>query len=258
MTPDYIQPVFMFANKDYKQMLTTQEEANAFFHAISKMAELMSKGEISYTLQDDMLIWFRSFFWLRDPKFIEAMREFEDDVTLRARMWRLYNLCWALSQAAYAEGDVVDVGCYEAKSSHVFCKYNEDVIWDKRVYLFDYFDAPPGDHKKIKHGPELAKTVAKRMKEYHPVVAEGSVMDTIPKQLPDKICFAHIDLNGHEAEAHVMPEIYSRMSKGAILIFDDYGFSRYRESGLVHQKFLENKCEKILELPTGQGMMVKL
>ncbi len=96
------------------------------------------------------------------------------------------------------------------------------------------------------------------MAEFEPCITAGSVMDTVPKHLPDEICFAHIDLNSAEAEAHVMPEIYERMTKGGIVVFDDYGFARYRDSALVHQKFLANKPERILELPTGQGMMVKL
>jgi hypothetical protein len=167
-------------------------------------------------------------------------------------------LCWALSQAAHVAGDVVDIGCYEARSTHVFCTYNKDLLKYKALYLFDYFDAPAGDHKKALHGPKLEELVAKRMADFEPFVCPGSVTDTIPKHLPDEICFAHIDLNSAEAEAHVMPEVYERMSRGGIIVFDDYGFARYRNSALAHQKFLSKKLERILELPTGQGMMVKL
>lgn len=258
MTNPHVQPVFMFANKDYAQMFKTEDDRKEFFAAISKMAELMHRGGVPFTIHDDIFIWFRSLFWLQDPKFVEAMREFKDDAVLHARSWRIHNLCWALSQAAHIEGDIVDVGCYEAKSTAVFCTYNNDLILGKNLYLFDYFDAPDGDHKKNLHGPELEKKVERRMRKFCPVMCGGDVFETIPHKLPDEICFAHLDLNGHEAEAHVLPELYQRMSKGAILVFDDYGFSRYRESGLSHQKFLEDKPEKILELPTGQGVMVKL
>lgn len=255
---EFVKTVFMFANKDYKKMLADDEEARSFALCLQKMAELMNKGGIPFTVHDDFFVWFRSLFWMQDPKFVEAMKEFEDDLVLHARAWRIHNLCWALSQAAHIDGDVVDVGCYEAKSTHVFCNYNKDHIMGKNLYLFDYFDAPEGDHKKVKHGAGLAKAVEKRMRKFCPVVCEGDVMETIPKHLPNEICFAHIDLNGHEAEAHVMPEIYSRMAKGGIVVFDDYGFARYRESGLTHQRFLQDKPEKILELPTGQGLMIKL
>ena len=258
MTTDCVLPAFLFANKDYARMFSTDDERKEFFAAVTKMVEMMHKGGVPYTLHDDMLVWFRSMFWLHDPKYVEAMREFEDDVLLRARAWRIHNLCWALSQAAHVDGDIVDVGCYEAKSTAVFCNYNEPLIWGKNLYLFDYFDAPDGDHKKTLHGPGLAAKVERRMRKFRPVMCGGDVFETIPRQLPDEICFAHLDLNGHEAEAHVMPELYSRMPKGAILVFDDYGFARYQQSGLAHQKFLENKPEKILELPTGQGVMVKL
>jgi O-methyltransferase len=253
-----VAPVFMFANKDYAQIFQSDDDRKEFFAAVSKMCQLMQKGGVPFTVHDDIFIWFRSLFWMRDPKFVEAMQEFEDDVVLRARAWRIHNLCWALSQAAHIEGDVVDIGCYEAKSTAVFCNYNESLILAKNLYLYDYFDAPEGDHKKHLHGPHLAAKVEERMRKYRPVVVQGSVLETVPRQLPDEICFAHIDLNGHEAEAHVMPEVYERMPRGAILVFDDYGFSRYRDSGLVHQRFLEGKPERILELPTGQGLLIKL
>jgi hypothetical protein len=50
--------------------------------------------------------------------------------------------------------------------------------------------------------------------------------------------------------------VYERLLPGAVVVFDDYGFRRYRESALRHQKFLKGK-EQVLELPTGQGLLVK-
>jgi O-methyltransferase len=255
---EVITPVFMLVNKDYSQMLKNDTDAQKFHSCIMYMAKLMQDGEVPFTVHDDMFVWFRSMFWMQDPKFVGAMREFESDLVLRARSWRIYNLCWALSQAAHVDGDVVDVGCYEAKSTRVFCNYNKDLMMDKNLYLFDYFDAPDGDHKKANHGKQLANKVKKLMQDFCPVVCEGDVIETIPKHLPDEICFAHIDLNGHKAEAHVMPEIYKRLAKGGMILFDDYGFARYKESGLTHQQFLQGKPENILELPSGQGLMIKL
>lgn len=255
-----INPACLLINKDYKTLFADKEAVEEFRELLTSMAGYLkiSDPATTATMHDDLAVWFRNLFFMEDKAFVEAMKPYEYDYILHARMWRIHNLCWALSQAAHVAGDVVDLGCYEARSTHVFCAYNKELIKYKSVYLFDYFDAPPGDHKKVLHGPNLEKLVAERMAEFEPCITAGSVMETIPKHLPDEICFAHIDLNSAEAEAHVIPEVYERMTKGGIVVFDDYGFARYRDSALVHQKFLANKPERILELPTGQGMMVKL
>jgi O-methyltransferase len=254
-----INPACLLINKDYSKSFDS--EGMKLFH--ETMVSFASQLKIGHpnttaTMHDDLAVWFRNLFFLEDEKFAEALRPYMGDHILHARTWRIHNLCWALSQAAHIAGDVVDIGCYEARSTHVFCEYNKDLIKYKSLYLFDWFDAPAGDHKKALHGPKLEKLVARRMVDFEPFLYPGSVMDTIPVGLPDEICFAHIDLNNAEAEAHVMPHVYERMLRGGIIVFDDYGFARYRDSALVHQKFLENKLERILELPTGQGMMVKL
>jgi hypothetical protein len=59
------------------------------------------------------------------------------------------------------------------------------------------------------------------------------------------------DLNNAGAEAHVMPEVYARMPRGGIIVFDDYGFKGYKNSALVYNYFLRDRPENILELLTG-------
>lgn len=255
-----IKPTTLLINKDYVGLLTDEDKQQRFVGALRALVDILGVDypNTTATIHDDLAVWFRNLFFMEDPRFETALAPYKDDITLRARAWRIHNLCWALSQAAHIAGDIVDIGCYEARSTHVFCTYNRELIKHKGLHLFDWFDAPDGDHKKALHGPELHKVVAERMAEFDPLIYSGSVLETIPAQLPDEICFAHIDLNNAEAEAHVMPEVYPRMRRGGIIVFDDYGFARYRDSALAHQKFLADKPERVMELPTGQGLMVKL
>lgn len=247
-------------NKDYQLLFQSKEQEELFLSAMGQIKIILkaNQPDSGSTLHDDILVWFRNLFFLTEERFQEAFKEFENDLALRARMWRIYNLCWGVNQAAYVRGDVVDIGCYEAKSTKIFCNYNKDLLRMKGLYLFDMFDNPPIEAKKGNHGPHLADEVKTRMARFNPIVTAGDVKNTIPTNLPDEICFVHIDLNDAETEAHVMPEVYYRMSPGAVMILDDYGFKRYRKSAEVHQKFLENKAERVLELPTGQGLLVKI
>lgn len=247
-------------NKDYQLLFRDRDHQEVFVRAITQLSALLklNKEDSGSTLHDDLMVWFRNLFFLTEERFQQAFQEFETDLGLRARMWRIYNLCWGLNQAAHVRGDVVDIGCYEAKSTKVFCNYNNDLIKLKTLHLFDLFDNPPAEAKKGNHGPHLAEEVKGRMARFNPFVVPGDVTQTIPTHLPDEICFAHIDLNDAEAEGYVMPEVYHRMSPGGVMILDDYGFKRYRKSAETHQKFLQGKAERVLELPTGQGLLIKV
>lgn len=253
-------PIGAFLNKDYQLLFDSEQRFKAFVATLSHIAkDLQINAPHGHaTFHDDLLVWFRNLFFLTDERFQEAFSEFDGDTTLRARMWRIYNLCWALNQGLNVAGDVVDVGCYDGKTTKVFCKYNKDEMQGRNLYVFDFFDNAPEESRKSAHGPDLAAVVKKRLKEYRPIITAGDVTQTIPKMLPDQISFAHIDLNYAEAESHVFPEVYSRMERGAVAVFDDFGFRRYRESAEAHRDFLSDKPERILELPTGQGLFIKV
>lgn len=258
--PLFLLPVGTFFNKQYEDVLETDSEREEFIGAIKLMSKNLKFNEAGSgsTFHDDMIIWFRNLFFTNESQFQNAFREFEYDITLRSRLWRIYNLCWALNQALNVDGDVVDIGCYDGKTAKVFCNYNKDRLAGRNIYLFDFFDNSPKESRKVAHGPYLAIRVAQLMSKYCGVVVQGDVKQTIPAALPDEICFAHIDLNFSDAEAHVFPQVYARMPRGGVVIFDDFGFQRYRQSAQVHLDFLADKPEKILELPTGQGLFIKV
>ena len=258
--PVYMLPVGAFFNKEYELALPSDDNRDDFLRAIKTIADLIGLNEpdSGSTFHDDLMVWFRNLFFTSDPQFQKAFQEFEQDILLRARMWRLHNLCWALNHALNTEGDVLDVGCYDGKTAKVFCNYNEDRLEGRNVCLFDLFDNSPEESRKSSHGPYLASRVEDLMSKYHGIVVKGDVKHTIPALLPDKVCFAHIDLNFADAEAHVFPEVYHRMPSGGVVVFDDFGFKRYRKSAQVHIDFLADKPEKILELPTGQGLFLKV
>ena len=72
-----------------------------------------------------------------------------------------------------------------------------------------------------------------------------------------KISFAHIDLNNAEAEISVLEIIYDKIVSGGIIIFDDYGWVGYKDQQIKEKQFIEKNGLRILELPTGQGLVIK-
>jgi O-methyltransferase len=51
---------------------------------------------------------------------------------------------------------------------------------------------------------------------------KGWVNNTIPEQLPDNICFAHIDVDLYEPIYHSIKHIIPKMKKNGIILIDDY------------------------------------
>ena len=58
--------------------------------------------------------------------------------------------------------------------------------------------------------------------KYNIKLYEGYVSETVPHNLPDEICFAHVDLDLYEPTLHILRNIIPRMVKGGIIIIDDY------------------------------------
>ena len=54
----------------------------------------------------------------------------------------------------------------------------------------------------------------------------------------------------------VLEYIFDKMTKGGIIILDDYGWMAYEDQMTKEKKFFNDKNLKVLELPTGQGMVL--
>jgi hypothetical protein len=54
-------------------------------------------------------------------------------------------------------------------------------------------------------------------------VVQGLVEETIPLQAPETIALLRLDTDWYESTLHELQELYPRLSRGGILIVDDYG-----------------------------------
>src|SRR3546814_8903106 len=78
------------------------------------------------------------------------------DPTLRARIWRIYMLCWGVKSCVGLPGDFMDVGCYDGRTVEIMERYcNFQTVPDKTWWLYDMFENPPQEARKASHGPQL-------------------------------------------------------------------------------------------------------
>lgn len=109
------------------------------------------------------------------------------------------------------------------------------------------------------HGPNLYEQVRQRFSDIDNIsVVQGMIPEVLHKTAPEKVAFMHLDLNGPAAEVAALEFFFDRLVPGAILILDDYGWREYyRSQKEAEDPFFESRGYRVLELPTGQGMVIK-
>ena len=105
--------------------------------------------------------------------------------------------------------------------------------------------------------PFLIKRKA-RFKDYPNVkLVRGIVPDTFSQDKPAKISLLHIDMNSAKSELAVLEHLFDCVTAGGLIIFDDYGWTGYIQQKIAEDQFMQQRHHQILELPTGQGMVIK-
>ena len=89
------------------------------------------------------------------------------------------------------------------------------------------------------------------------LVVQGNVLSTyIEDKLVEKIAFAHFDLNDFETEMKILEKAVQNTSNGSVFLFDDFAMLPFREQNKKYRTFFREKGLEILELPTGQGLVI--
>ena len=184
--------------------------------------------------------------------------------------WRIHTLLWAAGQAVKLGGDFVECGVNTGIFSLAICEYLKFNTLDKHFYLFDTFAGIPkeqvneternlGRMSRLNNLYEECFEVAKRNFAEFPraVLVQGRVPDTLTKAPISEVCFLSIDMNIVEPEIAAIEYFWPRLSAGAPVILDDYGWDAHIPQRLAMDAFAESKGVSILELPTGQGMLIK-
>ena len=104
----------------------------------------------------------------------------------------------------------------------------------------------------------LYKDVKKLFKyDKNLIITKGNLPDTLKISSPQKIAFFHLDLNDLESEISTLELLFDRMVPGAILVLDDFGWLGYKNQCDQEKQWFEKKGYKVLEMPTGQGIVIK-
>lgn len=223
----------------------------------------------------DRLITFdKSAAFLKDQKFVDALNKCALSDEDRSRSWRLHILCWAVKKALALPGDFVECGVFEGFMSNLLVEYFDFADLDRTFYLYDTFEGFPAkysspddfpDSKGFWHfaneiyaKPGLFEAVTDRFAPYANVkVIKGVVPDILTERSPDVISYLHIDLNSPRAEEAALDALFDRVTTGGVIVMDDYGWLQSRLQMEALDGFMNARGQMVMELPTGQGLVVK-
>ena len=253
-------------------MASPKDEANLHRHleGLRRIYLLRADPQVRSACIADMLCVFgRHMHFLNDPDFIEAFKRNLINASDETRLWRLHTLLWAAKSALPLDGDFVQCGVFEGFAAAVLCDALGFSKIKKRFFLYDTFAgldegfSSPEERQAV-HGagydrPNLHEDVVRRFSQYRNVkVIRGVVPAILSSQAPSKVALLHIDMKSAKAEIGALEILFRRVAPGGIVVLEDFGRLPSTEQHLAERKWFAKQGHTVCELPTGQGIIVKL
>ena len=234
-----------------------------------------------------------SLFWGDRLLTLDKSAEFRDDSAFQAALqqadsstgandykspdgicWRYNTLIWAAKTCLRLPGDFVECGVFRGDMTWMITQLVDLQGAGKKFYLYDTFagldpkysseDDFPGSPDFFRfidreyRAPDIEKQVRRRFGDKpFVIVTKGVVPDILHTVAPERIAFLHLDMNSPRAEQGALDILFNRVSPGGIIIFDDYGWKQYYRQKQSADRAMADRGQVIMELPTGQGLVVK-
>lgn len=235
------------------------KDYNAFCSLIQAAIGQIKTQQGIYT-GDNLFTFQRNLSFLEDARLMDAFRSHADRPEEQAALWRTAVNAYFAKRAMALPGDFVECACYRGTTARILCDYVAFGASDKRMWLYDLFehDSEMSHHAMPTHGPDLYAFVKERFADLSNVhVVKGEVPAVLAEHAPASVAHLHLDLNDVAAELAALEFFYDRVVPGGAIVFDDYGWITYRAQKLAEDEFLAARGATVLELPTGQGLLIK-
>ncbi|MEM0976677.1 MAG: TylF/MycF/NovP-related O-methyltransferase [Pseudomonadota bacterium] len=225
---------------------------------LMRSIEKRKKRQKLPTISDHM-VWNRQPFWTEANQKFGFVKGIPDI--------RLYFLQSVLRSLENVEGDIAECGVRYGKSALFM---HDVLIRPRHIYLFDSFEglSEPTEGKDIKSAVD-PKTGKRRfaLENLDEVLSrfEGKSITALKGWIPDRFlevadktfALVHVDVDFYQPTLDALEFFYERMPQYAILICDDYGSGNFPGARDAMDEFFAKRPENIIELPQGQGFIVK-
>lgn len=208
-----------------------------------------------------------------DPEFYPIYNSCKKfTMTSIERMYGLYQSVNYIEQNKIP-GDIVECGVWKGGSSMLAAiTLSKRNSLERSFFLYDTFEgmSRPGEKdidikgnkveanwdavtksdKLFCYSSEEEVTENMKTQTGYPIekinLIKGKVEETIPVVLPSKIALLRLDTDWYESTYHELKYLYPLLTKGGVLIIDDYGHWKGARDA-VDQYFRENKIMPFLQ-----------
>jgi predicted O-methyltransferase YrrM len=230
-------------------------------------ARKKDRGEDNWTYDAGGMATVHFSPFLEDPIFTALYEEMVADwfpgKRIEAR-WRIWLLVKFVRQCEHLGATAAEFGTYRGGVAFMLLGMTDI----ERLYLFDTFAGIPEDNLtdyevQRKFGGHLSDTspeyVEQLLTRWAPrfELCPGDVFATLTQTETGPLSFVHMDLNAAAPTGFALEYAYPRLVTGGMMVFDDYGWHKYRDQRTVVDDFFSQHLDEVIALPTGQGLVVK-
>jgi len=201
--------------------------------------------------------------WRNDSEFISDYRRLSPGNPYSEE--RKYALREFVRFTQKLPGDMAECGCYVGVSAYFMAK--EAPLTN--LFLFDSFeglpepenrDAVPPDVQAWKAGDMSTseEMLRNNLREFDRVdVLKGWIPSRFGEIAERHFRLVHIDVDLYRPTLDSLRFFYPRMVPGGVIVMDDYGYLTCPGATQAAREFMNGKPEYILQLPTGQGVIIR-
>ena len=244
---------------------------------IAEMTRLLNVSSMGAPIQfmaDGLAVQGRNLAFLTEPTFARAWERtnvgnaFAWGGTAPDIRWRAHVALWAARHGLGLAGDFVECGVYAGLLSMTICHALDFAKVDKKFFLFDTYKGLPLEGlagHELEHALDRNRSyidvleIAKQ--NFSPFPNAIIVPGVLPKSLTsvsiNQIAYLSMDLNNAPAEKAVIEALWDKITDGAIIVLDDFGFATLEDQHNMWVAFAALKGLSIVTLPTGQGLLIK-
>ncbi len=201
--------------------------------------------------------------WRVDAQFRVVMKQVAKH-SLLDKM-RLYELWQLAAQVQHLAGHAIEVGCWRGGAG---CLIAQRMAQNTTIFLCDTFRGvvKADKHDLFYQGNEFANSsetivtdLVKQMNLTNVKILSGIFPDETGLQIMDySFKFAHIDVDVYQSARDAFEWLMPRLVKGAIVVFDDYGFSSTNGIRQYVDELQSHKDLVIVRNLNGQAVVVKI
>jgi O-methyltransferase len=161
---------------------------------------------------------------------------------------RIIHICHYVLETQNIEGDIVEFGCFVGHTTKLLT-----LITNKQIHVYDSFEGLPNSIENYPGRMDTGgtKPLIKNFENDNlklPIINKGWFRDIDQKNVPDKICFAHLDGDLYDSTLDSLILVYDKVQPGGVILIDDYLADEWPGVEKAVKEFFRDKPEEIVSL----------